>query len=83
MLDTKILTIADKDRFVNDGPFFEAHPDVIPDVTSYQLTAMSGELLESWERWEDGRMHDVTERDRLLAEIATAQTALDKLEVKS
>lgn len=75
------LTLADRDRFINDGPFFEAHPDVIPDVTSYQLTAMDGQLIESWERQADGRMHDVTRRDRLFLEVAAIQAALDALEV--
>lgn len=79
---TTVLTIADKDRFVNDGLFFKTHPDVFPWVTSYQRTAMSGELLESWERWEDGRMHDVTRRDRLLLEVAALQADLDALEVR-
>ena len=75
-----MLSIEHKDKFINDGPFFEKYPDVFPDVTRYERTAMNGELVESWERGDDGRMHDVTQRDILQAKILAAEKELAKLE---
>lgn len=77
-----MLNIKDRDRFINDGPFFEKYPDVIPDVTRYERTDADGELIESWERGDDGRMHDVTQRDILQAKILAAKIELAKLEEK-
>lgn len=77
-----MLTIADRDRFVNDGPFFEKYPDVIKTVTRYELTDVNGRVIESWERGDDGRMHETTKRDHLREEIIAAQEALNRLEVK-
>lgn len=77
-----MLSIEDRDRFINDGPFFEKYPDIFPDVTRYERTDVDGELIESWERGEDGRMHDVTKRDILQAKILAAKKELAKLEEK-
>lgn len=77
-----MLTIADRDRFVNDGPFFAKYPDVFKDVTRYELTDVNGRVIESWERGDDGRMHETTKRDHLREEIIAAQEALDRLEAK-
>lgn len=75
-----MLSIEYKNKFINDGPFFEKYPDVFPDVTRYERTGVDGELIESWERGEDGRMHDVTKRDILQAKILAAKKELAKLE---
>lgn len=77
-----MLTIADKDRFINTGAFFEKYPDVIKTVTRYELTDVNGRVIESWERGNDGRMHETTKRDHLREEIIAAQEALSKLEAK-
>lgn len=77
-----MLNIEDRDKFVNDGPFFEKYPDIFPDVTRYERTDADGELIESWERGEDGRMHDVTQRDILQAKILATKKELAKLEEK-
>ena len=69
----------DTSTFVNEGPFFDTHPGVIPHVTRYERTDMSGKLLESWERDKNGVMVETTKRDLLYAEIISAQEALDKM----
>lgn len=76
-----MLTITDRDRFINDGPFFEKYPDIYPDVTRYEHFDQKGKIIESWERGDDGRMHETTQRDKLREEIVAAQEALNKLEV--
>lgn len=58
-----MLTIADRDRFINDGPFFAKYPDVFKDVTRYEFTDANGRVIESWERGDDGRMHETTKRE--------------------
>ena len=78
-----MLTIADRDKFVNDGPFFDKYPDIYPDVTRYERTDMSGKIVESWERGDDGRMHETTKRDKLREEIIEAQEKLNRLEAKN
>lgn len=75
-----MLTIADKDKFVNDGPFFEKYPDVYPFVTRYEQRDCKDRLIESWERFKDGRMHNVTKRDQAREALVEAQEALAKLE---
>ncbi len=77
-----MLTMKDKDRFINDGPFFEKYPDVYPDVTRYEVTDTKGNIIESWERWNDGRMHETTARDKAREAIIAAEEALSKLEAK-
>lgn len=73
-----MLTLADKDRFINDGPFWDKHPDVWPLVTRYERTEKD-HIVESWERGNDGRMHDVTKRDQLREELRNAQETIDAL----
>lgn len=75
-----MLNIEDRDKFINDGPFFDKYPDVFPDVTRYERTGTDGELIESWERGDDGRMHNVTKRDILKTQILAAEKELAKLE---
>lgn len=76
-----MLTLADKNRFVNDGPFWELHPDVWPFVTRYERTEKD-RVIESWERGEDGRMHETTKRDQLREELRAAQEALKKVQLE-
>lgn len=78
-----MLTIADRDRFINDGPFFEKYPDIYPDVTRYERTDADSSIIESWERGNDGRMHETTKRDKLREEIVKAQEQIEKLEEKN
>lgn len=77
-----MLGIADKDKFVNDGPFFELHPDIYPFVTRYERTDRYDKIIESWERGDDGRMHDTTKRDKLREELREAQEQINKLQIK-
>ena len=76
-----MLTLANKDRFINDGPFWELHPDVWPLVTRYERTEKD-HLVESWERGEDGRMHETTKRDKLREELREAQEALNRIQLE-
>lgn len=78
-----MLTMADRDKFINDGPFFDKYPDVYPDVTRYERTDERGRIIESWERGDNGRMHDTTKRDKLREEIIAAQEQIERLEVKA
>lgn len=72
----------DTSHFVNDGEFFDTHPGVIPAVTRYEQINERGEIAESWERDKNGRMINVTMRDRLYKEIADAQDALEEIRLK-
>lgn len=76
-----MLTLANKDKFVNDGPFWELHPDVWPLVTRYERTEKD-HIVESWERGEDGRMHETTKRDKLREELRAAQEALNRVQLE-
>ena len=76
-----MLTLANKDRFINDGPFWELHPDVWPLVTRYERTE-NDRLVESWERGEDGLMHETTKRDKLREELREAQEALNRIQLE-
>jgi hypothetical protein len=78
-----MLTIADRAKFINDGPFFDKYPDIYPDVTRYERTDMNGSIIESWERGNDGRMHETTKRDQLREQIIAEQEKLNKLEPKN
>ena len=78
-----MLTMADRDKFVNDGLFFEKHPDVYKDVTRYERTDEKGRIIESWERADDGHMVETTKRDKLREEIIAAEEQLAKLEDKN
>lgn len=77
-----MLTMADRDKFINDGPFFEKYPDVYPNVTRYERTTPEGKVIETWERGDDGRMHETTKRDKLREKIIEAEETLKKLEDK-
>lgn len=72
----------DTSNFVNDGPFFDAHPDVYPFVRRYERVDGSGEIIESWERNKSGVMIDVTQRDKLYAEIVKAQDNIESIRKK-
>lgn len=76
-----MLTLANKDKFINDGPFWELHPDVWPLVTRYERTEKD-HIVESWERGEDGRMHETTKRDQLREELRAAQEALNRVQLE-
>lgn len=76
-----MLTLANKDKFINDGPFWELHPDVWPFVTHYERTEKD-HIVESWERGEDGRMHETTKRDQLREELRAAQEALNRVQLE-
>lgn len=76
-----MLTLANKDKFINDGPFWELHPDVWPLVTRYERTEKD-HIVESWERGEDGRMHETTKRDELREKLRAAQEALKKIQLE-
>lgn len=76
-----MLTLANKDKFINDGPFWELHPDVWPLVTRYERTEKD-HIIESWERGEDGRMHETTKRDQLREELRAAQEALNRVQLE-
>ena len=72
------LTIKDKAKFINEGPFWEKHPDVYPDVVRYTARDEHDNLLEAWERADDGLMVDVTDREKAYEELERAQDALAK-----
>jgi hypothetical protein len=76
-----MLTLANKDKFINDGPFWELHPDIWPLVTRYERTEKD-HIVESWERGEDGRMHETTKRDELREKLRAAQEALKKVQLE-
>ena len=76
-----MLTLANKDKYINDGPFWELHPDVWPLVTRYERTEKD-HIVESWERGEDGRMHETTKRDELREKLRAAQEALKKIQLE-
>lgn len=59
--------------FLNIGPFWDLHPDVYPEVTRYTDTDEKGNILECWERNNEGVMVDVTERERARIELEKAQ----------
>lgn len=77
-----MLTIKDKDKFINDGPFFELHPEIYPWVTRYERTDQKDHIIEAWERGDDGRMHDVTTRDKLREELIAAQEEIKHLQLQ-
>ena len=75
-----MLTIADRDKFVNTGPFWERHPDVWPGVVRFEVTDQKGNIVESWERNNEGVMIETTRRDKYREELREAQEQLKKLE---
>lgn len=77
-----MVTIADADKFINDGPFWEKYPDTYPLVTRYERTTDSGHILESWERGDDYRMHETTRRDQNREKIRLLEEQIAKMEAK-
>lgn len=77
-----MLSINDKDKFINDGPLFEKYPDLYPLVTRYERTDVRGNIVESWERFDDGRMHEVTQRDKLREELRRLAEDIDKMQLQ-
>ena len=75
-----MLTIKDRDKFINDGPFFAEHPDIYPDVVRYERLNEKDKIIESWERDDNGHMVETTKRDKLREEIIAAQEEISKLE---
>lgn len=63
----------------NIGPFWKKHPDVYKSVTRFTDTDQKGNIIEAWERDENGVMVDVTARERARQELIRAQEACDKL----
>lgn len=72
----------DTSHFVNEGPFFDKHPDVIKNVIRFELTDLSGNIVESWERDKSGVMVETTQRDILREELVKAQEELQQIKDK-
>ena len=72
----------DTSTFVNEGPFFDKHPDVIKSVTRFEQLDDRGNIVESWERNDKGVMIDTTERDMLREELIKAQEVLQRIKDK-
>lgn len=66
-------------QLVNVGPFWKKHPDVWPGVKRYIDRDSKDNILECWERNEEGIMVDVTEVERAKMELVKAQEALGAL----
>ena len=64
--------------FVNEGPFWEKHPDVYPEVIRYIDTDEKGNILECWERNKEGIMVDVTAREKARLELEKAQKEYER-----
>ena len=64
--------------FVNEGPFWEKHPDVYPEVTRYIDTDEKGNILECWERNKEGIMVDVTAPEKARNELEKAQKEYER-----
>ena len=67
-----------KDTYINNGEFFDKHPDVIGNVTKFEKYDIEGNLIEYWERNENGILVDRTEQKLLEIEIAKAEKELEK-----
>lgn len=72
----------DTSYFVNEGPFFDKHPDVIKNILRFEATDEAGHIVESWERNDKGVMVETTKRDLLREELIAAQEAYDRLKDK-
>ena len=66
--------------FLNEGPFWDIHPDVYPEVTRYIDTDEKGNIRECWERNKSGIMVDVTARERARLELEKAQREYERYE---
>lgn len=69
----------DTSNFVNEGPFFDKHPDVIKNIIRFEATDISGNIVESWERDKNGVMIETTQRDILREELVKAQEELQRI----
>jgi hypothetical protein len=72
----------DTSHFVNEGPFFDKHPDVIKNIIRFEATDISGNIVESWERDKNGVMVETTKRDKLREELVKAQEELQRIKDK-
>lgn len=72
----------DTSHFVNKGPFFDKHPDVIKNITRFEAIDLEGNIVESWERNDKGVMVETTQRDRLREELVKAQEELQRIKDK-
>ena len=61
------------------------HPDLkdvltrLPQLRTYKLTTENNKLIEQWEKNEEGRWIDVTEREKLKERIAAEQQEIERL----
>lgn len=62
---------------VNTGEFWELHPDVWPGVKTYVDADPKGNIIEYWERDENGVMIDRTDYAQARLELARAQENYD------
>lgn len=72
----------DVTNFVNEGPFFDKHPDVIKNIIRFESTDIAGNVVESWERDKNGVMVETTKRDMLREELIKAQEELQRIKDK-
>ena len=72
----------DTSHFVNEGPFFDKHPDVIKNIIRFESIDLSGNIVESWERDSNGVMVETTQRDILREELIKAQEELQRIKDK-
>lgn len=68
----------DTTTYINTGEFFEKHPEVIGNVSRFERRDIDGNLEEAWERNAAGIMVDVTEKYRLMEEVAKAEKEVAK-----
>lgn len=68
----------DTTTYINTGEFFDKHPDIIGNVSKFERRSIDGTLEEAWERNEAGIMVDVTEKYRLMEEVAKAEKEVAK-----
>lgn len=72
----------DTSTFVNEGPFFDKHPDVIKSIIRFEAVDEYGKIVETWERDSNGVMIETTKRDLLREELIKAQEELQQLKDK-
>ena len=72
----------DTHNFVNEGEFFDKHPDVIKNIIRFEATDIAGNIVESWERNDKGVMVETTKRDKLREELIAAQEELQRIKDK-
>ena len=72
----------DTSNFVNEGPFFDKHPDTIKNLIRFESVDEYGRIVESWERNSKGVMVETTQRDQLRDELIKAQEQLQAIKDK-